>query len=151
MKRSLNLLWLIPLLAISGMAVAGDHLPQTDRKPLRPVFKCLDAGNINEWDVINDTTIIARNGPRHYLIKTTAKCPRLGKYGGGLHFHPTNGTMGDFRICGDIGETVSARYQPPCAIQSVKIISKQRFEALEKRAQRGDSGAVQPTYPAEKH
>lgn len=148
MKHSLHLLWLIPLLAASGTALAGDHLPQTSHKPLRPVSKCLNAASINEWHVINDTTITARNGPRYYLIKTAAKCPRLGKYGAGLFFHPSHGKMGAFRICGDLGETVSSRDQPPCAIQSVKLISKKQFETIDKRAQRSGSGAEQPTLPS---
>ncbi|HET6587823.1 MAG TPA: DUF6491 family protein [Oleiagrimonas sp.] len=108
-------------------------------KPLRPVSKCLHVNNINEWYIVNDTTLIARNGPRRYLIKTTHKCPRLGENGAGVNFHPSNGTMGDWRICGDIGETVSSRYQPPCAIQSVKLISAERFDALEKQAARHGS------------
>lgn len=147
MKRLVHSLWLIPALLASAMVVAGDRLPQTPNKPLRPLSKCLDAANINEWHIINDTTITARNGPRHYLIKTTHKCQRLGKYGGGLFFHPSNGSMGEWRICGDIGETVASRDQPPCAVQSVKLISKQQFDALDKHTQRSGNGAEQPTLP----
>lgn len=127
--------------------------PAQDNQPLRPVSKCLDVANINEWHVIDDTTLTARNGPRRYLVKTTHRCPRLGKHGGGLFFHASNGKMGAWRICGDLGETVSSRYQPPCAIRSVKLIDKQQFDALNRHAERNGNGTGtgQPTLPSKQH
>lgn len=135
MKRLALPLWFVLALLTFGAAQAGQ--PQahgSSNKPLRPVSKCLDASSINEWYIVNDTTLIARNGPRRYLIKTTHKCPRLGQNGRSVMFRASHGKMGDFRICGDVGETVSSRFQPPCAIKSVKLISAEQFEALEKQA-----------------
>lgn len=141
MKRLALPLWFVLGLLTFGIAQAGQlpaHGSSSD-KPLRPVSKCLDANNINELHMINDTTLIARTGPRRYLVTTTHKCPKLGENGRSVRFHTSHGTMGDFRICGDIGETVASRFQPPCAIKSVKLISAEKFDALEKQAKRDGS------------
>lgn len=140
MKRLALPLWFVLALLAFGAAQAGQpSMHDSSNKPLRPVSKCLDANSINELYVVNDTTLIARNGPRRYLIKTTHKCPRLGENGRSVMFHASNGKMGDFRICGDVGETVRSRFQPPCAIKSVKLISAEQFDALEKQAMRKGS------------
>lgn len=148
MKRRVLSIWLAPTCLMLATAQAA---PPQHNKPLRPISKCLDAGNINEWHIINDTTLTARNGPRYYVIKTAHKCQYLGKYGASINFRPSHGKMGAWRICGDIGETVSSRNQPPCAIQSVKLIDKKRFEAINRHAERNGNGAGQPTLPPRRH
>ncbi len=133
------------LLAMTTVTAVGQA--SGAREPVRPLSQCMDAANINEWHVIDDTTMTVRNGPRRYVITTTHTCPALGRYGDGLHFHPSRDKAGldPWRICGDLGETVSSRQQPPCAVKSVRRIDKQAFDTLNKRAERNGSGADQPT------
>jgi hypothetical protein len=48
------------------------------------------------------------------------------------------------RICGSVGETVHSRGQPPCAIESVSLIDKARFDQLSEQAQRYRKGDDTP-------
>lgn len=138
-------LLLLPALLVGSFAHAADT--SSALHPLRPVSQCPDITKINEWHIINAKTLTVRTGPHRFVIKTQYACPRLGRYGSGLNFRPSNGTqaVGESRICGDLGDQVSSRAQPPCQVQSVREISKQRFDALNKKAVRNGSGAEQPT------
>jgi hypothetical protein len=75
--------------------------------------------------------LIARTGPDHYLVKLQAVCPQLG-IGQSLRFraNPSNTTAGRGALCGEAGETVASRDQPPCGAQSVAKIDKAQFEQL---------------------
>lgn len=138
-------LLLLPALVVGSFAHAADTTPA--HQPLRPVSQCPDITKINEWHVINDRTLTVRTGPHRFVIKTQFACPKLGRYGSGINFRLSNGTraVGESRICGDLGDEVSSRAQPPCEVQSVRKISKQRFDELNKKAERSGSGAEQPT------
>ena len=145
MKRSATaLLFLLALIAAPLTSVAAQAPPRT---PLKPIGQCMDPASIHEWYVIDARTMIVRNGPRRFLITTQHKCPNLGRYGDGLHFKPSpDKQVTLMRICGEYGETVSSRYQPPCAVESVKRIDKAHFDKLKKHALRSGSGA-EPNQP----
>jgi hypothetical protein len=131
------------------MPVARADTPAPQHQPMRPVSTCLRSDRINEWHVVGKRTVVARTGPDRYLVKLQSDCPRLGMPPGGLDFHsnPANQAVMPWRICGEAGETVSSRYQPPCAIRSVQKIDKAEFERLRKQAGRHGSGADQPSRP----
>ncbi|BBD79922.1 DUF6491 family protein [Aerosticca soli] len=135
------------LLALSLIAATtGLHATepaQPAHHPLRPISECLRPDRINEWYLVDSRTAIARTGPDRYQIKLEHDCPRLGIGVPGLLFHASeaNRLVGESRICGEVGETVSARNQPPCAIAEVSKIDKATFEALEKQALRSGNGA----------
>ncbi len=126
-------------------AVAAESTPP--RTPIRPIGNCLRIDQINEWHVIDDRTATVRTGPKRYVVGLQARCPRLGQPPAGLIFHPnrSNRTLGMYRICGEVGETVSSYHQPPCAIQSVRMVDKAEFDRLSAKARRSGSGADQPT------
>jgi hypothetical protein len=142
------------LLALS-LAVAANAAPaQTKPKapaytPLRPVADCLRTDRINEWHIVNSRTITARTGPDRYLVKLQVACPRLSYGPPTLLFHSNraNQAVIPFSICGEAGETVRARDQPPCPIQSVRKIDKAEFDKLSAHASRSGSGADQPATP----
>ncbi|NII09075.1 DUF6491 family protein [Oleiagrimonas sp. C23AA] len=135
----------LPLL---GLAKPPPPMPQ---QPMRPMTRCMDLTRINDWHVIDDHTMTVANGPRYFLIKTRYACPRLGHQGGGLMFRPSEDKRAiDLpRICGDVGDEVASRDQPPCAIASVKPISKAEYQRLSAHARRDGSGArqMQPVPP----
>jgi hypothetical protein len=117
------------LAAIGTLAIAADQAPAYT--PLRPVSQCLRPDRINEWYVVDSSTVIARTGPDHYLVKLQAVCPQLG-IGQSLRFraNPSNTAAGMGALCGEAGETVASRDQPPCGVQSVAKIDKAKFEQL---------------------
>lgn len=142
--------------ALMGIAAAPlhaqGHPPVMKDKPLRPVSSCMDPTRIDQWRVIDNHTLIVRNGPRHYLITTRGACPKLGRYGASIRFHLSrSASITGQRICGDIGEMVSSRAQPPCAIDRVKPISKARFKALDQQAIRKGTRAGEVPYSAPHH
>lgn len=141
------LLSLIFPLVFCAMAVAGDA--PTARAPLRPQSDCPRIDRINEWHIVDARTVTVRTGPYRYVVGLQADCPRLGIGNPGLLFraNDANRALGDSRICGEVGETVQARDQPPCAIVSVRKVDKVRFDRLTKQARRNGSGADQPTRP----
>jgi hypothetical protein len=124
---------------ISSVALAA--APQARQHEL-PYGECLQIDRINEYSVVNDTTVTVRNGPNHFLVKTKIACPRM-TLGGGLHFRTSQSdrAVGGMRICGGINEEIVRRNDPPCAIQSVKTIDKQTFERLGKKSKQHGSGA----------
>ena len=145
MKRGLLTLVLLVLaapLAWAGQTSAASGT--TARERVSPIGKCMDPTRINEWHVLDARTLLVRNGPHRFLIRTQHACPRLGRYGGGLNFRPTpDKQVTLMRICGDAGETVSSRDQPPCGIASVQRIDKARFDQLKAHSERAGSGAEQ--------
>ncbi|WP_233171609.1 DUF6491 family protein [Dyella sp. ASV21] len=127
---------LIGALSLStAPAMAADQTPAYT--PLRPVSECLRPDRINEWYVVDAQTVIARTGPDHYQVKLQAQCPQLG-IGQSLRFRANRSNMavGMGALCGEAGETVSSRDQPPCGVQSITKIDKAQFEQLSARATR---------------
>lgn len=114
-------------------ARAADQQPAYT--PLRPVSECLRPDRINEWYVVDEQTVIARTGPDRYVVKLQAHCPQLG-IGQSLRFHANRANMavGMGALCGEAGETLSSRSQPPCAVQSIAKIDKAQFEQLGAKA-----------------
>lgn len=144
MKLTSPALLLIPALLVTGAVRAAADTPPP-RNPMRPVAECIDTSKINEWHIVDNSTVTVRTGPKRYLVKTQHTCPRLGRYGPGISFHPSNDKQVTIpgRICGDAGETVASRAQPPCGIQSVQRIDKAQFDQFTKQALRHGSGAEQ--------
>jgi hypothetical protein len=140
---------LIPILLLAltvGAGVAQAAETPSTRTPLH-TSDCIDTSQINEWHIVDARTAIVRTGPKRYLVKLQSDCPRLGMSPAGLIFRPnrSNAVVNQGRICGEVGETVHSRNQPPCAIESVSKIDKPRFDALSAHAKRHGSGADQPT------
>lgn len=133
MKTRTSLLLAGALAAASFGAWAAEQTPAYT--PLRPISECLRPDRINEWYVVDAQTVIARTGPDHYEVKLQAKCPQLG-IGQSLRFHANQSNMaaGMGALCGEAGESVSSRSQPPCAVQSIMKIDKSRFQALGAKA-----------------
>lgn len=121
-------------------AFAGDAPPA--HKSL-PYAQCIQTDKINEWHIVDARTALVRTGPYRYVVRLKADCPRLGLGlpGFRLRASESNKTVGGGRICGDVGETVSARDQPPCAISSVSLVDQAKFDQLRKHALRHGSGA----------
>jgi Family of unknown function (DUF6491) len=133
MKAPMPLLLACTLAALAMPAIAADQTPAYT--PLRPVSECLRPDRINEWYVVDSSTVIARTGPDRYLVKLQAVCPQLG-IGQSLRFRANRSNMaaGMGALCGEAGETVSSRDQPPCGVQSVAKIDKAQFEQLSSKA-----------------
>jgi hypothetical protein len=129
------------LLLTGAVQAEGSGAPPQARKEL-PFADCMRTDRINEWNVVDDRTITVRNGPNHFLIKTTVDCPRI-DLGGGIRFRASESdkAVAPMRICGGINEQVVRRDDPPCQIQSVDTIDKATFDALTKKAKRHGSGA----------
>ncbi|MDE2154689.1 MAG: hypothetical protein KGJ32_02170 [Xanthomonadaceae bacterium] len=139
----------IPILLLAlaiGASAAQATEPGQSQKPL-PAADCINTGQINEWHVVDPRTAIVRTGPRRYLVTLRSACPRLGMPPAGLIFRPSpsNAVNNRGRICGEVGETVRSRRQPPCAIESVSRIDKARFDRLRAHAMHHGSAADQPT------
>ncbi len=134
----------MPLLAAAAGAVAA---PQA-RTPIKPISECIRIEQINEWHIVDNRTATVRTGPKRYRVNLQSDCPRLGLGPAGLIFraNPSNETLGNSRICGEVGETVRSHEQPPCAIQSVQIIDKAEFDRLSAKSRRSGSAAEQPTH-----
>lgn len=129
-------LLLAGLLAVGASPVqAADEDKPAGYTPLRPVSECLRPDRINEWYVVDARTVIARTGPDRYVIKLQANCPQLG-IGQSLRFLPNRANLaaGMGAMCGEVGETVASRDQPPCAVQSIAKIDKANFDQLSHKA-----------------
>lgn len=140
---------IVPLLLLAftagpAIAMAGDKTPA---HVSLPAGECINTSQINEWHIVDARTAIVRTGPKRYLVELRNDCPQLGTPPPGLMFHPnrSNAINNRGRICGEAGETVRSRYQPPCAIESVRRIDKDRFDQLSIKATRHGNGAEQPT------
>ena len=149
MKPIVTALSFLALACTTGVVAAQTAPNDLAYHPMRPVSSCLRTDRINEWHIVDARTAIVRTGPERFLVKLQSDCPRLGYPPKGLVFHsnPANQAVMPWRICGEAGETVRSRNQPPCAIQSVSRIDKAEFDRLRKRAVRHGSGANQPTKP----
>jgi hypothetical protein len=130
------------LLALPTGVVYAQAAPH---QPIRPVSDCMRIDRINDWAVVDDRTVIVSNGPYRYKVTTEASCPRLGT-GNSLRFRaaPDKNSLGLSAICGETGESVFARDQPPCAIAQVQKIDKGEYRRLSKKAHQHGSGADQP-------
>lgn len=130
------------LLAASSSAVFAASAPG---KAL-PYAQCIQTDKINEWHVVDARTALVRTGPYRYVVHLKADCPRLGIGVPGflLRASESGKSVGGGRICGDLGETVSARDQPPCAISSLEMVDKGQFEQMRSRAARHGSAAELP-------
>ena len=96
--------------------------------------------------MVDPRTAIVRTGPVRYVVRLVHDCPRLGIGEPGLLFraNPSNRQLGEGRICGEAGETVRSREQPPCAIAAVARIDEATFARLQARAIHRGSGAERP-------
>jgi hypothetical protein len=141
MAMNLRYLLAASLLVTAPVHAEGAGDPPQARKEL-PFADCMRTDRINEWNVIDNRTVTVRNGPNHFLIKTTVDCPRM-DLGGGIHFRASESdkAIGSMRICGGINEQIVRRDDPPCQIQSVQTIDKAEFDKLAKKAKRHGSGA----------
>ncbi|NUO71859.1 MAG: hypothetical protein HOQ10_03980 [Frateuria sp.] len=141
MKRLPSLL----LLATASCTTALAGNAPSAHKPL-PYARCIQTDKINEWHIVDPRTALVRTGPYRYEVHLQADCPRLGVGLPGflLRANESNKAVGGGRICGEVGETVSARDQPPCAISSVTLIDQTKFDQLRKHAVRHGSGAELP-------
>lgn len=140
----------LPFLCLSSAvactaAFAATPPPRTSL----PYAQCIQTNKINEWYIVNARTALVRTGPYRYIVRTPHDCPRLGIGVPGflLHASPSNQAVGGGRICGEVGETVAARDQPPCAIASVTVTDPASFERLRKHAARHGSSAELPPGP----
>lgn len=132
---------LLLMLAIgSSSAHAQTEAPAQPAHSRLPTRDCIDTTQINEWHIVDDRNAIVRNGPKRYLVTLRTDCPQLHT---GLSFGSSqaNSANNRARICGDVGETVYSRTQPPCPIESVTKIDKPRFKELKERATRHASGS----------
>ena len=111
-----------------------------------PYAQCIQTDKINEWHVVDARTALVRTGPYRYLVHLAADCPRLGIGAPGflLRASESGKSVGDGRICGQVGETVSGRDQPACAISSVEMVDKAKFEQMRQHAARHGSVAELP-------
>lgn len=145
MKMIAPTLLLVLTMGASAGAVQASETAAA-RSPLLAA-DCIDTTQINEWHIVDARTAIVRTGPKRYLVTLQSACPRLGMAPAGLIFrpNPSNAAVNQGRICGEVGETVRSRNQPPCAIESISKIDKPRFDELSTQAKRHGSGADQPT------
>lgn len=141
MKRLPSLLLLAA--ASCTTAFAGNAPPA--HKPL-PYAQCIQIDKINEWHIVDARTALVRTGPYRYLVHLQADCPRLGVGlpGFRLRASEANKAVGGGRICGEVGETASARDQPPCAIASVSLVDQAKFDQLREHALHHGIGAEPP-------
>ncbi|HEX5305389.1 MAG TPA: DUF6491 family protein [Dyella sp.] len=139
MKRTPFLLLLAAASCATAFATDAPH------KPL-PYAQCIQTDRINEWYIVDSRTALVRTGPHRYAVHLKADCPRLGIGVPGFLLQASEATkaLGGSRICGEIGETASARDQPPCAVSAVEILDQATFERMRKHAARQGSGADMP-------
>jgi hypothetical protein len=130
------------LLAVASSAAIANDAPG---KAL-PYAQCIQTDKINEWHVVDARTALVRTGPYRYVVHLKADCPRLGIGMPGflLEASASGKSVGGGRICGGVGERVSARDQPACAISSVEMVDKVKFEQMREHAARHGSGAELP-------
>lgn len=110
---------------------------------------CMRVDKVNEWHVVDNKTVIARTGPyQRYLINLQAQCQWLGMGNNPLRFTPNASEKATSnRICGQVNEKVSSRFQPPCGIQSVSLISEAQFDAYRAHSKYHSVTAQQPSKP----
>lgn len=138
--------WLCLSFAVACTAAFAGSAPS---RTSLPYAQCIQTDKINEWHIVNARTALVRTGPHRYIVRMQHDCPRLGIGVPGflLRANPSNLAVGGGRICGEMGETVAARDQPPCAIALVTVTDPASFERLRKHAARHGSGAELPPQP----
>ena len=135
--------WLCLSFAVACTAAFAGNPPS---RTSLPYAQCIQTDKINEWHIVDARTALVRTGPYRYVVHLKADCPRLGVGLPGflLRASESNKTVGGGRICGDVGQTVGARDQPPCAISSISQVDQAKFDQLRKHALRHGSGAELP-------
>lgn len=134
----------------SAVLAQSQSAPPPSAAPARNILSnndCMRVDKVNEWHVVDNTTVIARTGPyQRYLINLQAQCQWLGMANNPLRFTPNASERAtNNRICGQVNEKVSSRYQPPCGIQSVSLISEAQFDSYRARAKYHSVTAQQPS------
>jgi hypothetical protein len=126
---------LLALIAAASAAQAAPSPPSSTSS--LPAADCIRTDRINDWHIVNARSAIVRTGPKRYVVTLKSECPQL-SHPPGLIFRssPNHEGMSQDRICGSIGETVHSRGQPPCAIESVRLINKVRYDQLSEEARR---------------
>lgn len=119
------------LFALTAAASAAQPTPrQFSPSPALPAADCIRTDRINDWHIVNARTAIVRTGPKTYEVTLRHECPKL-SHPPGLIFSQSNRQgIAAGSICGSIGETVHSRGQPECAIESVQMIDKTRYQHL---------------------
>ncbi len=120
------------LLALASAAHAQTSVPAMSSSPL-PAADCIQTDRINDWHIVDARTAIVRTGPKNYLVTLSNNCPQL-IHPPGLIFGSRGQGIQQGRICGSVGETVHSRGQPPCAVESVQLIDKSRYQQLTNQA-----------------
>jgi hypothetical protein len=134
MKPVISVLLVFTLASSMGSVLAQSQPAPSQSAPaarnILPYGDCIRLDQINEWHIVNLTTVIVRTGPnQRYLVNLQAKCQWLGIGNPSLLFIPNKSEKATaYRICGQAGEKVASRYQPPCAIQSVSLISEDQYD-----------------------
>ncbi|RDS86737.1 DUF6491 family protein [Dyella psychrodurans] len=143
------------LLAFALASGIGPVLAQSQPAPpqsapvarnILPFRDCIRTDQINEWHIVDTKTVIVRTGPyQRYLVNLQADCQWLGVGYPSISFIPNNSekAMG-YRICGQVGEKVRNRIQPPCGIQSVSLISEAQFNSYRAQAKYHSVRTQQP-------
>lgn len=145
-KRGDTMKTIVPILLLAFAASTAQAAETPSHSPL-PASECINTQQINEWHIVDARNAVVRTGPKHYLVTLQGACPQL-RHPPGLIFRtsPSNAGTSQHRICGDIGETVHSRNQPPCAIQSVSKIDKARFDQLTVDAKRYEGDKATPAH-----
>lgn len=135
MKPVISVLLAFALASGMGSVLAQSQpAPPSSAPPARnilPFGDCIRIDQINEWHIVDTKTIIVRTGPKQrYLVNLQATCQWLGIGNPSILFIPNKSEKATgYRICGQLGEKVRSRYQPPCGIQSVNLISEQQYDS----------------------
>ncbi len=133
-------------LSAAASAVQAGPSPPSSTSSLRAA-DCIQTDRINDWHIVNARSAIVRTGPKYYLVTLESECPQL-SHPPGLIFRssPNHEGMTQGRICGSIGETVHSRGQPPCAVESVRMIDKMRYDRLGEEARRYRKDGIMQTH-----
>ncbi|MEP7184959.1 MAG: DUF6491 family protein [Rhodanobacter sp.] len=126
------------LFALTAASITAQTAPPPPSSTtVLPAADCIRTDRINDWHVVNARSAIVRTGPKNYLVTLKNDCPQL-SHPPGLIFRtsPNHQGLTEGRICGSIGETVHSRGQPPCAIESVRLIDKVHYNQLSDEAKR---------------
>jgi hypothetical protein len=132
------------LLAVTTATSVARASPSTplSTAPL-PAADCIRTDRINDWHIVNARSAIVRTGPKTYLVTLRHECPKLSHPPGLIFSHSNSQGIAQGSICGSVGETVHSRGQPPCAIESVQLIDRSRYQQLSEQATRyRNSGAM---------
>lgn len=129
----------------TATSAAQAPAPHSSSSSPLPAADCIRTDRITDWHIVNTRQAIVRTGPKNYLVTLKSSCPKL-SHPPALVFGHSNGGQGidQGRICGSIGETVRSRNQPPCAIESVRLIDKAHYQQLTDDATRFRKSGAMP-------